>query len=118
MVEAGDFKTYGIPDSWAGYGGMVEAFCADLGADPCKRTDTDTDSAETLRRFAAERNKPGALLGGVGVTYMNEAAQSGILLDYLSRHAPELSIRRQVPEPRRRIVMKPTWRWVSWLNPA
>ena len=33
------------------------------------------------------------------------ALREGILLDYLTRHSPELSIRRQVPEPRRRSVM-------------
>lgn len=33
------------------------------------------------------------------------ALREGILIDYLSRHAPELSIRRQVPEPRRRSVL-------------
>jgi exopolyphosphatase/guanosine-5'-triphosphate,3'-diphosphate pyrophosphatase len=31
--------------------------------------------------------------------------REGILLDYLARHAPELSIRRTVPEPRRRSVL-------------
>lgn len=33
------------------------------------------------------------------------ALREGMLLDYLARHAPELSIRRQVPEPRRRSVL-------------
>jgi exopolyphosphatase/guanosine-5'-triphosphate,3'-diphosphate pyrophosphatase len=33
------------------------------------------------------------------------ALREGILLDYLSRHAPELSIRRTVPDPRRRSVL-------------
>ena len=33
------------------------------------------------------------------------ALREGILLDYLSRHAPEMQIRRQVPDPRRRSVL-------------
>ena len=33
------------------------------------------------------------------------ALREGILLDYLSRHLPELSIRRDVPDPRRRSVL-------------
>jgi len=33
------------------------------------------------------------------------ALREGILLDYLARHVPELSIRRQVPDPRRRSVL-------------
>ena len=33
------------------------------------------------------------------------ALREGILLDYLSRHLPDLSIRRDVPDPRRRSVL-------------
>ena len=33
------------------------------------------------------------------------ALREGILLDYLQRHAPELTIRREVPDPRRRSVI-------------
>jgi exopolyphosphatase/guanosine-5'-triphosphate,3'-diphosphate pyrophosphatase len=33
------------------------------------------------------------------------ALREGILVDYLTRHAPELSIRRDVPDPRRRSVL-------------
>src|SRR5687767_13119533 len=33
------------------------------------------------------------------------ALREGILLDYLGRHLPELQIRRQVPDPRRRSVL-------------
>jgi len=33
------------------------------------------------------------------------ALREGILVEYLSRHAPELSIRREVPDPRRRSVL-------------
>lgn len=33
------------------------------------------------------------------------ALREGILLDYLSRHLPEMTIRREVPDPRRRSVL-------------
>src|SRR5439155_7102426 len=33
------------------------------------------------------------------------ALREGILLDYLSRHLPDLAIRREVPDPRRRSVL-------------
>ncbi len=33
------------------------------------------------------------------------ALREGILLDYLSRHLPDLAIRRQLPDPRRRSVI-------------
>jgi exopolyphosphatase/guanosine-5'-triphosphate,3'-diphosphate pyrophosphatase len=35
----------------------------------------------------------------------NSALREGILLDYLSRHIPDLAIRREVPDPRRRSVL-------------
>jgi exopolyphosphatase/guanosine-5'-triphosphate,3'-diphosphate pyrophosphatase len=35
----------------------------------------------------------------------SSALREGILLDYLSRHIPDLAIRRDVPDPRRRSVM-------------
>lgn len=96
-VQAGAFKTYGIPDDWAGYGGMIKAYCAFLKVEPCHRTDTDTDSAETLRRFAAERNKPGALLGGVGVTFMEDGSKQGVLLDYTPERAKSMPAWTHVP---------------------
>lgn len=33
------------------------------------------------------------------------ALREGVLLDYLARHVPEMTIRRQVPDPRRRSVL-------------
>jgi len=35
----------------------------------------------------------------------SSALREGILLDYLSRHIPDLAIRREVPDPRRRSVL-------------
>lgn len=35
----------------------------------------------------------------------SSALREGILLDYLSRHVPEMTIRREVPDPRRRSVL-------------
>jgi exopolyphosphatase/guanosine-5'-triphosphate,3'-diphosphate pyrophosphatase len=39
------------------------------------------------------------------VTICKSALREGILVDYLSRHLPELSIRREVPDVRRRSVL-------------
>lgn len=39
----------------------------------------------------------------IGVS--RSALREGILLDYLSRHLPDLEVRRQVPDPRRRSVL-------------
>lgn len=39
------------------------------------------------------------------ITLCASALREGILLDYLSRHIPDLAIRREVPDPRRRSVM-------------
>ena len=39
------------------------------------------------------------------ITICGQALREGILLDYLSRHIPDLAIRRDVPDPRRRSVL-------------
>jgi exopolyphosphatase/guanosine-5'-triphosphate,3'-diphosphate pyrophosphatase len=39
------------------------------------------------------------------ITVCKSALREGMLVDYLSRHLPELSIRRDVPDPRRRSVL-------------
>ena len=39
------------------------------------------------------------------ITMCKSALREGILVDYLSRHLPDLSIRRDVPDPRRRSVL-------------
>ncbi len=49
---------------------------------------------ELFRRLNLER-----------MTVCKSALREGILVDYLSRHLPELSIRREVPDPRRRGVL-------------
>jgi exopolyphosphatase/guanosine-5'-triphosphate,3'-diphosphate pyrophosphatase len=49
---------------------------------------------ELLRRLDLER-----------ITVCKSALREGLLVDYLSRHLPELSIRREVPDPRRRSVL-------------
>lgn len=49
---------------------------------------------ELFRRLNLER-----------MTVCKSALREGILVDYLSRHLPELSIRREVPDPRRRSVL-------------
>ncbi|HSV13517.1 MAG TPA: Ppx/GppA phosphatase family protein [Tepidisphaeraceae bacterium] len=49
---------------------------------------------ELFRRLNLER-----------MTVCKSALREGILVDYLSRHLPEVSIRREVPDPRRRSVL-------------
>ena len=39
------------------------------------------------------------------IVLCRSALREGILLDYVSRHLPDLAIRRQVPDPRRRSVL-------------
>jgi exopolyphosphatase / guanosine-5'-triphosphate,3'-diphosphate pyrophosphatase len=60
---------------------------------------------ELLRRLNLER-----------LTVCKSALREGLLVDYLSRHLPELSIRREVPDPRRRSVLDLARR-CEW-NPA
>ena len=39
------------------------------------------------------------------ITICSAALREGVLLEYLNRHSPELEIRRDIPEPRRRAIL-------------
>src|SRR5690242_21736775 len=53
--QAADFQTYGMPDDWANYGGVLAAFAEHYGFD-LHRTDTDMTSMEEITKYDAEQN--------------------------------------------------------------
>jgi exopolyphosphatase/guanosine-5'-triphosphate,3'-diphosphate pyrophosphatase len=44
-------------------------------------------------------------LGLKGIELCRSALREGILVEYLARHQPDLAVRRQIPDPRRRSVL-------------
>lgn len=81
-----------------------------------KLLDSDASDRARLRGLDEKRQDQilaGAVLVGELIQRLNlerihlchSALREGILIDYLSRHLPDLAIRRQVPDPRRRSVL-------------
>jgi exopolyphosphatase/guanosine-5'-triphosphate,3'-diphosphate pyrophosphatase len=78
--------------------------------------DSDTKSRSKIKGLDDQRKDQivaGALLVGEiferlqikRITICPAALREGILLEYLNRHSPELQIRRDIPDPRRRGVL-------------
>jgi len=78
--------------------------------------DSDTKSRAKIKGLDDQRKDQivaGAVLVGEiferlsikRITICSAALREGILLEYLHRHTPELEIRRDIPEPRRRGVL-------------
>src|SRR5829696_10207475 len=58
--QAMDFQTYGMPDDWANYGGVLKAFAEKYGFE-LRRTDTDMTSMEEITKYDAEKANPVAV---------------------------------------------------------
>jgi exopolyphosphatase/guanosine-5'-triphosphate,3'-diphosphate pyrophosphatase len=78
--------------------------------------DSDTKSRSKIKGLDDQRKDQivaGALLVGdiferlelKRITLCPAALREGVLLEYLNRHSPELEIRRDIPDPRRRAVL-------------
>jgi len=78
--------------------------------------DSDTQERSRIRGLDDQRKDQilaGALLVGElfdrldvkRIHLCGSALREGILLDYLSRHLPDLAVRREIPDPRRRSVL-------------
>lgn len=80
LVEAakkeGEIVSYGMPDSWANLGEIWANVTAKYGL---KHTDTDMSSAEELAKFQAEKDKPVADVGDVGITFGPKGKEMGVL---------------------------------------
>jgi putative spermidine/putrescine transport system substrate-binding protein len=84
--QARTFRTLATPDQWGNYGEQFTAFCqAKFGFD-CNRDDRDVgadlSSAEEVQQWVAERNNPQSVLADIGIAYIGQAEQQGILADY------------------------------------
>lgn len=88
-VQAADFQTYGLPDTWANYGKSLQRFCERNGF-TCQRTDTDMSSNEEITKFDAEKNKPTGVMADIGLPYGPVAEKKGVLPPYLPPSAAKL----------------------------
>lgn len=76
IQEEGAIVSYGMPDTWANLGEIWETFSTQYSI---KHTDTDMSSAEELAKFQAEKDKPVADVGDVGITFGPKGVEMGVL---------------------------------------
>lgn len=84
--QAATFHTIATPDEWGNYGEQFSSFCrAQFGFD-CNRQGRDVgeglSSAQEIQQWEAEKNNPKSVLADIGIMFINQAEQVGILADY------------------------------------
>ena len=87
--QAKDFQTYGMPDDWANYGGVLKAFSKKYGF-PVNRVDTDMTSIQEITKYDAEKNNPVAVSSDIGLIYGPIAEEVGVVPPYLPPSAESL----------------------------
>jgi putative spermidine/putrescine transport system substrate-binding protein len=87
--QAKDFQTYGMPDDWANYGGVLKAF-AEKYEFVLSRTDTDMTSMEEITKYDAEKANPVAVSSDIGLIYGPIAEEVGVVPPYLPPTAKTL----------------------------
>ena len=88
-AQAADFQTYGMPDDWANYGGVLKAFSEKYGF-PVNRTDTDMTSMEEITKYDAEKGNPVAVSSDIGLIYGPIAERVGVVPPYTPASAADL----------------------------
>ncbi|PZD97044.1 ABC transporter substrate-binding protein [Paenibacillus sambharensis] len=85
--EEGQVVSVGMPDSWANW---VETW-ADLKAEyGLNHTDTDMSSAEEIAKFDAEKDKPTADIGDIGIAFGPVAVEKGVTQPYKTTYWEEI----------------------------
>lgn len=87
--QAQDFQTYGMPDDWANYGGVLKAFSEKYGF-PVNRVDTDMTSMQEITKYDAEKGNPVAVSSDIGLIYGPIAEEVGVVPPYLPPSAEGL----------------------------
>jgi len=87
--QAKDFQTYGMPDDWANYSGVLAAFAEKYGF-VLGRTDTDMTSMEEITKYDAEKANPVAVSSDIGLIYGPIAEDVGVVPPYLPPSAETL----------------------------
>lgn len=89
-TEGATLVTYGMPDDWANYGQIIQAFCAKYQIAGCVHQDTDMTSAQEITRYDAEKNNPIAIFSDIGLAYGPLASAKGVVPAYLPPSADQL----------------------------
>jgi putative spermidine/putrescine transport system substrate-binding protein len=85
--QARTFHTIATGDDWANYGEQFSRFCEVTFGFDCNRPERDLtggsmSSAEEVQVWVAERNNPQSVLADIGILFIPQAEQVGVLADY------------------------------------
>ena len=84
--QARTFHTIATRDDWGNYGEQFSRFCTVRFGFDCNREDrdlgTDLSSAQEVQQWDAERNNPTSILADIGILFIPQAREAGILADY------------------------------------
>ncbi|MNM83728.1 sulfate transporter subunit [compost metagenome] len=85
--EEGSVVSVGMPDSWANWKDTWEDLQSKYSL---KHTDTDMSSAEEIAKFEAEKDKPTADIGDVGIAFGPVAVDKGVAQAYKTSYWDEI----------------------------
>ena len=88
-VEGAQYVSYGMPDSWANYGEVLQKLAARHGF-TLVHADTDMNSFEEVTKFEAEKNNPVAISADIGILFGRVAEQRGVVPAYMPPSAAKL----------------------------
>ena len=95
VAAEGLIVSYAMPDEWANQGGLWRDFSAAWGL---RHLDTDMSSVEELQKFAAERRKPVADVGDIGISFGPLARQMGLCAPFRNSHFDEIPANLKDPD--------------------
>jgi len=87
IKKEGMIVSYGMPDSWANLGEIWKTFTERYGI---KHIDTDMSSAEELTKFLAEKDKPVADVGDIGIMFGPKGVEMGVLAPHKNPYWNEI----------------------------
>lgn len=85
--EEGSVVSVGMPDSWANWKDTWEDLQSKYGL---AHSDTDMSSAEEIAKFEAEKDKPTADIGDVGIAFGPVALEKGVTQPYKTSYWDEI----------------------------
>ncbi|WP_123042756.1 ABC transporter substrate-binding protein [Cohnella candidum] len=85
--KEGQVVSVGMPDTWANWKDTWNQLNSKY---QVKHTDTDMSSAEEIAKFDAEKNKPTADIGDVGIAFGPLAVQKGVTQPYKTQYWDEV----------------------------
>lgn len=85
--EEGSVVSVGMPDTWANWKDTWEDLKSKYGLE---HSDTDMSSADEINKFEAEKNKPTADIGDVGIAFGPVAVDRGVTQPYKTSYWDEI----------------------------